>query len=95
MSDVLEVDLTPIKFIGQGRFGSVYSARSDQNGKIYAVKQIKIDRSRDGEDLNTEKEIHQHLSHNCVNIVQFYMPWVSSRQRPVEFGKWFICFFTV
>ena len=84
MSEVQDVKLTPMELIGQGRFGMVFSASCEDDRKIYAVKRLEICEILDGEDSMREVQIHQQLSHNCVNIVQFYVSCESSSQRPAK-----------
>ena len=67
---------TCIKQVGKGAFGTVYLAKSDEDGKMYAIKAIEkksIKSSPKMEELfKTELGIMNKVTHeNCIHLFDF------------------------
>ena len=73
-------DLIPLivnnkpKIIGEGRFSNVYLYKHKNNGKLFALKQISVQKIiESGNDINIiQREINIHSRINHENIVKFY-----------------------
>ena len=73
-------DLIPLivnnktKIIGEGRFSNVYLYKHKNNGKLFALKQISVQKIiESGNDINIiQREMNIHSRINHENIVKFY-----------------------
>lgn len=59
-----------LNFIDEGTYGVVFRARDIQTGKIYALKQVKLSREKDGFPITSLREITTLLSVSHENVVQ-------------------------
>ena len=73
MSHQGKSQLTKIKQLGEGAFGTVYLTRDDSNAS-YALKTIQLDPFAEGEQHN-EMHIMKSLDH--PNIIKPLMQWSS------------------
>lgn len=76
------MDFTELGKLGQGGFGSVFKARHRIDGKIYAIKKIKLARKNKEENRRIHREV-QYLSElNNQYIVRYYQTWVEVETDP-------------
>ncbi|KAG8745969.1 hypothetical protein FRC10_006532 [Ceratobasidium sp. 414] len=66
-----------LEFLGKGGFGSVVKAQNKLDGRIYAVKKIKL-RGADGANIHREINALSKLSHRY--IVRYYTAWLETLQ---------------
>ncbi|KAK8853073.1 hypothetical protein IAR55_003774 [Kwoniella newhampshirensis] len=62
-----------ISHVGEGTYGKVYKARSNENGKMFALKRIRMEGERDGFPVTAMREIKllQALRHeNVVRLME-------------------------
>lgn len=61
-----------LNFIDEGSFGVVYRAREKNTGKIFALKQLKCDRDKEGFPVSTLREIKTLFSMSHTNIIRLH-----------------------
>ena len=73
-----EQNFTPLKIIGEGGFGLVFSAQNKLDLIVYAVKQIEY-KTKHEEEILREIRTHAPLSHK--NIVRYHYPFKSIESK--------------
>lgn len=70
-----KTDFEEIEFLGKGGFGEVVKARNKLDGRLYAVKRIRLD-PRDTEDLRKIlREVQTLSSLHHQYVVRYYATW--------------------
>ncbi len=64
-----------IGVLGEGNFGVVFKARDKNDNRIYAIKQIKLDKTSDAEQKRIKHDINFLAGLNCPYIVRYYRSW--------------------
>lgn len=68
-------DFEEIEFLGKGGFGEVIKARNRLDGRLYAIKKIRLD-PRDSEDLRKIlREVHSLSSLHHQYVVRYFATW--------------------
>ncbi|KAI9264773.1 kinase-like domain-containing protein [Sporodiniella umbellata] len=68
-------DFEEIEFLGKGGFGEVVKARNRLDGRLYAVKKIRLD-PKDSEDLKKIlREVHSLSSLHHQYVVRYFATW--------------------
>ncbi|KAI9476503.1 MAG: kinase-like domain-containing protein, partial [Benjaminiella poitrasii] len=70
-----KADFEEIEFLGKGGFGEVIKARNRLDGRLYAIKKIRLD-PRDSEDLRKIlREVHSLSSLHHQYVVRYFATW--------------------
>jgi translation initiation factor 2-alpha kinase 4 len=70
-----KTDFEEIEFLGKGGFGEVIKARNRLDGRLYAIKKIRLD-PRDSEDLRKIlREVHSLSSLHHQYVVRYFATW--------------------
>lgn len=70
-----KTDFEEIEFLGKGGFGEVVKARNRLDGRLYAIKKIRLD-PRDSEDLRKIlREVHSLSSLHHQYVVRYFATW--------------------
>ncbi len=77
---IYDKQFTPIKFIGKGRFSTVFEARNNLDHQRYAIKRIELTELNDLTELNISTELKKlralaQLSH--PHLVRYHLAWIS------------------
>ena len=77
------------KIIGEGRFSTVYLYKHKINGKLFALKQISVQKIiESGNDINIiQREINIHSRINHENIVKFFGFFETNNQLLIKIPK--------
>lgn len=79
-------DWEELEFLGKGGFGSVVKARNKLDGRIYAIKKVKLRGTENDDKIFREVNALSRLNHRY--IVRYYATWleVSTRGRRSSTG---------
>lgn len=70
-----KADFEEIEFLGKGGFGEVIKARNRLDGRLYAIKKIRLD-PKDSEDLRKIlREVHSLSSLHHQYVVRYFATW--------------------
>ncbi|KAI8373908.1 kinase-like domain-containing protein [Blakeslea trispora] len=70
-----KTDFEEIEFLGKGGFGEVIKARNRLDGRLYAIKKVRLD-PRDSEDLKKIlREVHSLSSLHHQYVVRYFATW--------------------
>ncbi|KAI8080591.1 kinase-like domain-containing protein [Thamnidium elegans] len=70
-----KTDFEEIEFLGKGGFGEVVKARNRLDGRLYAIKKIRLD-PKDSEDLRKIlREVHSLSSLHHQYVVRYFATW--------------------
>ncbi|KAI8983703.1 kinase-like domain-containing protein [Pilobolus umbonatus] len=70
-----KADFEEIEYLGKGGFGEVIKARNRLDGRLYAIKKIRLD-SKDSEDLRKIlREVHSLSSLHHQYVVRYFATW--------------------
>lgn len=70
-----KTDFEEIEFLGKGGFGEVIKARNRLDGRLYAIKKVRLD-PRDSEDLRKIlREVHSLSSLHHQYVVRYFATW--------------------
>lgn len=85
-----KTDFEEIEFLGKGGFGEVIKARNRLDGRLYAIKKIRLD-PRDTEDLRKIlREVQTLSSLHHQYVVRYYATWFEGNIK--DLGKsLFVC----
>ncbi|RCH92872.1 hypothetical protein CU098_002849, partial [Rhizopus stolonifer] len=70
-----KTDFEELEFLGKGGFGEVVKARNRLDGRLYAIKKIRLD-PKDSEDLKKIlREVHSLSSLHHQYVVRYFATW--------------------
>ncbi|KAG9057226.1 hypothetical protein FS842_008151 [Serendipita sp. 407] len=72
-------DWEELEFLGKGGFGSVVKARNKLDGRIYAIKKVKLRGTENDDRIFREVNALSRLNHRY--IVRYYATWLEVSQR--------------
>ncbi|KAJ8302591.1 hypothetical protein KUTeg_018987 [Tegillarca granosa] len=85
-----KTEFTEIEKIGKGGFGSVFKARHNLDGRIYAIKKIKFKHSRPEIWMRVLREVKALANLQHVNIVGYNAAWLENVHNVVGFFPVFL-----
>lgn len=75
-------DWEELERLGKGAFGSVVKARNKIDGRIYAVKKVRLSPGRHDEKIMREVNALSRLNHRF--IVRYYTTWIEVNDAPMS-----------